>query len=332
MTLFILTLFRSGHKLRVSSIYHLLTGKRTSSVLIFGYFHQILVFLGSLPSLEKVVFDQVIKKLLQLNYIEMNDEFGKITDLGQQALTEVVQLKQLTQLDGFRFGRMRIEMWRLILFAVQVISFISVRQKKYTPIEQRPEAVYQLKKWLKNADSNLIGLLLAELEKIFSQMPQNQADFLANQLSGYHQDGKVAFQLLAEEWQSEPWNVLFQQQCIDSFLEKVIPNSQIDLLISDFSQQNCNQSMLQTRDLFLADLNETEILQQRSIKTGTYYDHIIEWAISDENFPFEKFTLLDFKESKNFEEVIDLSYKNYQENYLNFRLSQIKNLRDCQWN
>lgn len=82
MTLFILTLFRSGHKLRVSSIYHLLTGKRTSSVLIFGYFHQILVFLGSLPSLEKAVFDQVIKKLLQLNYIEMNDEFGKITDIG----------------------------------------------------------------------------------------------------------------------------------------------------------------------------------------------------------------------------------------------------------
>lgn len=332
MTLFILTLFRSGHKLRVSSIYHLLTGKRTSSVLIFGFFHQILFFSGSLASLEKTIFDQVIQKLLQQNYIEMVDEFGAITDLGQQALTKMPQFNQLTQIDGFKYGRMRMEIWRLILFAVQVVSFISVRQKNYIPIEQRPEAIYQLKKWLKNADSHLVDLLPAELEKIFSQMPQNQADFLANQLSGFQQDGKVAFQLLPEEWQNEPWNELFQQQCIDSLLEKVVPNSQIGLLIGDFMQQNYNRSMLQTRDLFLADLDETEILQQRHIKTGTYYDHMIEWAISDQAFPFDKFSILAFLEVKNSEEVIDLKYTNYQENYLNFRLSQIKYLRDHQWN
>lgn len=332
MTFFILTLFRSGHKLRVSSIYHLLTGKRTSSVLIFGYFHQMLSFLGSFPSLEKTTFDQVIKKLLRLNYIEMDDEFGIMTDLGRQALTKVVQCNQFTQLDGFRFGRMRMEMWQLLLFAVQVVSFIGVRQKNYLPIEQRPAAVNQLKRWLKTADANLVELFPLELESIFSQMPQNQADFLANQFSGFQQDGKVAFQLLSDEWQNAPWNILFQQQCIDSFLEKVVSGSQIDLLIGDFMQQNYNRSMLQTRDLFLAGLNETEILRQRHIKTGTYYDHMIEWAISDQAFPFNKFSILVFSEAKNSEEVIDLKYTNYQENYLKFRLSQIKYLRDHQWN
>lgn len=41
MTFFILTLFKAGYKLRTSTLYHLLVGKRTSSVLLHGFFTKI---------------------------------------------------------------------------------------------------------------------------------------------------------------------------------------------------------------------------------------------------------------------------------------------------
>ncbi len=49
MIVFILSLFSSRNKLRVSSLYQLLVGKRTTSVLIFGFTHELLFAHNSFP-------------------------------------------------------------------------------------------------------------------------------------------------------------------------------------------------------------------------------------------------------------------------------------------
>ena len=49
MIVFILSLFSSGHKLRISSLYQLLVGKRTTSVLIYGFTHELLFIHNSFP-------------------------------------------------------------------------------------------------------------------------------------------------------------------------------------------------------------------------------------------------------------------------------------------
>lgn len=326
MTFFILTLFRTGYKLRTSTLYHLLVGKRTSSVLLHGYFYKNLAYLGALPNLKEETFQKELSQLLTNDLIAIDDGFGKLTALGKDRLEK--DPFELNGLNNLRYGRMRENSWQLILFAVQVLSYLSFSEKEYLPIENRPYYLQQIKKWLANSKPHLVERFQQELLTIFQQLPQDEADFLANQFSGYDFQGKTAFQLLPEKWQKEPWNGLYRQRAIDHFLAQV-KEGDLARLIAPLDQQNINQSMLKTREFFLAGKTVSEILTLRHLKQGTINDHFIEWALLDEVFPFERFELLDFKRL-NANQVIDQHYQEYDVPYLNFRLSQIFYLRDQQ--
>lgn len=160
-------------------------------------------------------------------------------------------------------------------------------------------------------------------------MPSKEADFLANQFSGYDFQGKTAFQLLPEKYQNTPWDQLFRQHAIDLFLAQV-KKGELARLLSALDQQNLNKSMLKTREYFLAGKTEAEILRLRHLKQGTINDHFIEWALLEKAFPFERFELLEFNQLSS-EEVLDQRYQEYDIPYLNFRLSQIYYLREKQW-
>ena len=53
--------------------------------------------------------------------------------------------------------------------------------------------------------------------------------------------------------------------------------------------QNLNKSMLVTRKMLQSGVSVGQVMQQRRLKLGTVQDHIIEWALLEETFPFEKF-------------------------------------------
>ncbi len=61
MIVFILSLFSSGHKLRISSLYQLLVGKRTTSVLIYGFTHELLFIHNSFPELKQDILSNFAK-------------------------------------------------------------------------------------------------------------------------------------------------------------------------------------------------------------------------------------------------------------------------------
>ena len=321
MTLFILTLFQTGYKLRISTLYHLLVGKRTSSVLLHGFFYDNLAYLGSFPQLKEEDFQKELQQLMNQQLITVDDGYGRLTEAGKQHLAKGSM--DLNGLNNLRYGRMRDNVWQLILFAVQVTSHWSFGEKEYLPIENRPYYLQQLKKWLSTSDAGLVERVRQELMETLQQLPTENANFLANQFSGHQFQGKAAFQLLAD--QTEPWRLLYTQRSIDLFLAK-LDQGELSRLVAALDQQNINQSMLKTREFFLAGKSLPEILDLRHLKQGTINDHFIEWALLDPTFPFEEFELLDFAALEK-EQVIDAYYQDYDLSYLNFRLSQIHFLR-----
>lgn len=327
MTLFILTLFQTGYKLRTSTLYHLLVGKRTSSVLLHGFFYKNLSFLGLLPKLKEEDFQKELQKLVAKNLITIEEGFGELTPQGVQLLEE--NSFDLNGLNNLRYGRMRENSWQLILFAVQVVSFLSFGEKEYLPIENRPYYLQQIKQWLSQTKPHLVERFQQELTDIFLKLPTEDADFLANQFSGYDFQGRTAFQLLPEKWQEEPWNVLYRQRAIDLFLEHVGEGELARLLVL-LDQQNMNQSMIKTREFFMAGKSVEEILTLRHLKQGTINDHFIEWALLEGTFPFERFELIDFVDLTA-DQVVNQHYQNFEVPYLNFRLSQIFYLREQLW-
>lgn len=325
MTDFILSLFHTGHKLRISTLYHLLIGKRTSSVLIHGFFYRNLPLFDSFSQLEEKQFNRWIDQLIQKKLIEETDGFGQLTEAGRIKL-QATQRTQLINLNGLRYGRERERMWQLSLLAVQVISYLTYHEKEYIPLDSRPFFLYQTKKWLHQAEEGFLTEFPTELEQILAALSKEQANFLANQFSGYEQYGQVAFQLLPAKWQEAPWDRLYYQNAIDAFLQQALQQPNFRRLLRQLDQLNYNQSMLKTRKLYLSGLSLEEIARQRRLKQGTLNDHFIEWALLAEDFPFSDFHLIT---PASEHEMLTWRYQEFSElPYLNFRLSQILFLKE----
>ncbi len=325
MTDFILALFHTGHKLRISTLYHLLIGKRTSSVLLHGFFYRNLPMFDSFSQLEEKQFNRWINQLIQKKLIEEVDGLGQLTEAGRARLQDK-QRPQLNDLNGLRYGRERQRMWQLSLLAGQVISHLTHHKKDYVPIDSRPFFLYQTKKWLSQAEEGLLTEFPRELEQMFTALAKDQANFLANQFSGYEQYGRVAFQLLPAEWQETPWDRLYYQNAIDAFLHQALQQPNFRRLLRQLDQLNYNQSMLKTRKLYLSGLSIEEIGQRRRLKLGTLNDHFIEWALLAEDFPFSDFQLIT-PDSES--EMLTWRYQEFSEMpYLTFRLSQILFLKE----
>ncbi|GCF92787.1 hypothetical protein NRIC_06780 [Enterococcus florum] len=325
MTLFILSLFHTGHKLRISTLYHLLVGKRTSSVQLHGFFFQNLGYFGALPELTETQFYSVIQRLNKAGLILETDGFGQLTTKGKNYLEEG-ERPSLEWINGLRFGRGRAACWQMTLLALQVVSHLSYHEKNYLPIESRPFYLNHVKNWLANSSSALFRELIEELEHLLAKLPQEQSDFLANQFSGKDLDGRVPFQIIPEKWQDSPWRELYSKNAVDRFLSEIPHQPNLFRLLKPLDQVNYNQSMLRTQDLFLAGNTFEQIMEKRKLKEGTINDHLIEWALLDEKFPFDRFELIFFSGET---QVVQLSHKAHAElPYVVFRLSQIHSLKE----
>lgn len=64
---FILALLSHGYKVRASTLYHLLKGKRTSSVLIYGFLYDCLRFIGWWPTISEQAFFNFLKNFRRRN-------------------------------------------------------------------------------------------------------------------------------------------------------------------------------------------------------------------------------------------------------------------------
>ncbi|HAP7636310.1 TPA: hypothetical protein IVV30_001812, partial [Enterococcus faecium] len=171
MIVFILSLFSSGHKLRISSLYQLLVGKRTTSVLIYGFTHELLFIHNSFPELKQDKFYQILQKIAQQGWIEINENEAKLTPAGADMLSEH-QIEH-TGLRFDRYGRTGETSWRLIKFAVQVISNLATGIQDYLPAETSPFYTFQLKKWLSESQlprEILIDTAYESLVQLFSEI------------------------------------------------------------------------------------------------------------------------------------------------------------------
>ncbi|MGM9903035.1 hypothetical protein A5844_000372 [Enterococcus sp. 10A9_DIV0425] len=333
MTEFILSLFSSRDKLRVSTLFHLLSGKRTSSVLLYGFFHGLLFIHGSFPTLKQSEFFTMIEEMTKENLLYVEGKDVKLTPLGKKQLEE--QSVDLTGLQYDKYGRTDNECWRLIKFAVQVVSQLAADEQKYLPVETSPFYSYQIKRWLKEANYSRRELaegLYQELTEIFLLMPRDKADFLANQFSGNSRIGLLDYQLIKTK--DDTKLKFFQDQCVHLLLAAISKHKPflLKLLIQPLLYQNHNQSMLVTRQMVQEGLSVEQIMARRRLKRGTINDHLIEWAIFFDDFPYEQIVS---KKTRNIlshvsQPIITLNYRDVNIgdlDYGEFRLYQIEQLK-----
>lgn len=333
---FILALFGHGYKARTSTLYHLLKGKRTTSVLLYGFLYDNLRFFQLTPELTERQFNKMLNQLLEQKLLQLDGgSEAQITDQGLQMFRQTTYFYE--HLDNYRFGKTDVAIWRLLQFTVQVVSHLSYTDKKYIPLEQSPLYQQQVKSLIRSLPkAQLIKALKQEWQQIFSSLSKKQANFFVRQFSGYHTIGKTSAQLLEPELNNFE-RFLTVKDALHQLLVLILSleeNSLLRKLILPYMKQNENQSMNETSQYLQYNHSLDELAKQRNLKKSTVQDHLLELALA-RDFPFEQYLS---EESEIFLNKLVTPYQNWvyqvekqkqpQLDYFEFRLYQIKKLKE----
>ena len=70
--------------MRMSTLYHVLVGKRTGSVLVYAFFYHQMRYFGLLPNLNRDVYDDVLARLVANEFLLQDEATVQLTLKGQR--------------------------------------------------------------------------------------------------------------------------------------------------------------------------------------------------------------------------------------------------------
>lgn len=339
MNTLILALFKSGDKLKLSSVCHLLNGKRTASVLTFGFFQDSLSFFGLFPTMILEILEKSCLELCVKGLLSRESDRFVITEKGANLLSnEGTQLASM--FDGVTYSRTAQSFFELLLFATQVVSNASYQESNYIPIDSNNFHHYQVKRWYAKhkVSPSFITDFYAEWERLVLTLPEEKRRGLVAMLSGFTQVGQTFDQVFyqKEQHQNKIENYLAKIALQHSLIKEVdqfekeypLFNSLYGILLENAG----NHSASETYRLSKEGQSIDAIKYKRQLKESTIVDHIIEGLILDDaplyslylpddsRSYFEKYLQKnsDFQKWR-FREVVD----NKTHSFLSFRTYQI---------
>ncbi|MEQ3452665.1 helix-turn-helix domain-containing protein [Enterococcus cecorum] len=319
---FILALFGENDKLRMNTLYQILVGRKSASMLYYAYGHQLLDIVGIFPHLSKAEYEKIIQQLINQKALSI---------VGNELVRVQIQPFLLNQEPYCHLNHFRIKnslsLWRMLQLFLCRLSYWPADYQGPV-LENSPFYLLNVDQMIAQMDEEQKQKIYEELSHVFSQMPQDQADFLANTFSGKQISGKTFYQVLPEDLHS-PFDICYTLACVERFWSYLMTHTELVLfqLFKPFILENYKQSMLVTRQYYKFGYDVEKIAQIRGLKEGTITDHLIEWAILDDKFPFEDFQLLTQVETLLDYRYKDLVEENPEISFLQYRLSQIAILK-----
>lgn len=342
--IFILSLFQHGDKARYSTLAHLLRGKRTTSILLYGFFYDVLPYFSLLPKVSDKQINQIVQTLLQENLlIEEHPGMVQISQKGCRYLADN-PLVDYHGLMSFKYGRLDDRFMELLLFATQVVSEYCHGNVTYQPIETNGHKQYLIRRWFQGLpkDRHELGHSFhQEWQQLIVSYPEPYRDFIVAYLSGHGQIGQTAGQL-AEQAGISPFevNLISKKLChlgIEVILKSPESYPYMQGLYKQIDTPVVNESALKTYQLFQAGWTIDELCQGRRLKRSTVSDHLLEWAIIRPDFDFSR--LLSESESEVLKGLLahkpnvrdwrygDLGEASDKVSFLAFRCFQIQQVR-----
>ena len=275
--------------MRSSTLYHLLKGKRTTSVLSFGYFYQLLTYFALFPKAKEKEYQQVVNELSKSGLIkESNKKLFVITEKGKKYLEEnwEADLGSVNQLKYYKWDK---SFFDLLVFASQVISEKAYKNKQYLPIEANLFKQQQLKKWIKGQEGEGVNeRLYFEWEKITAELPNESQELILAQLVGHQEIGMTLFQIAEKNNRDVILNYLLFKNSWHHLLTVLISDPSDYPLFYSLLQTQGNRdkepSSQQTTELYKQGYSLENIAVRRHLKISTVTDHLIEHFIVEQDY------------------------------------------------
>lgn len=284
----------------VSSVYHLLKGKRSSQTLQDGNMFHISFLFGVHKSLKRHDYDKQIEWLLNEQFLEMIHENTYIlTKKGEERLWEWKDTYSFPRyLHGLQYGKIDGNLWRRLSLVVQTISNLQRENKRFIPIQQDIEVTAWVKKFLISLPyvrGELAERLYSELHCILKKVTPLEAVIFTYRLTGYQRIGYTAEQLgdMTEQDAFRVQLVLLGTLhfCIETVKEQ---EHEFPLLTTIMAYPKQNENLLsfstqKTYQLLKQRRTIDEISVIRKLKVATIEDHIVEIALRENDFSIEEF-------------------------------------------
>ena len=284
-------LYRLDGDRSVSSIYHLLKGKKSAQTLQDVHLFGLTPFFKTYESLPRPLLMQAAEHLAQSFFIvESSPLHFQVTEKGRkQAEKFFDDFPFLSYLDGWTYQKADV-FWERLTLLVQVVSNLSCRETQYVPVQKNPETQQWVKNFLKQKSFNRREIsrgLYTELEEGLSSNHLVDPSVLVLRLTGARHIGMTAGQA-AKELQMEETLYHFNFSVAASFNENRSNKS------AGFSHLyswpgNCpslfvNQFGKNHHEFLRKGLSLEEVARIRRLKINTIQDHIVELALNVDGF------------------------------------------------
>ncbi|WP_332462325.1 helix-turn-helix domain-containing protein [Vagococcus sp.] len=277
---FILSCYNLKHPMRMTTLYHLLKGKKTSSVLSFGYFYDNLKYFGLFPRLTEEKYQKTIEILVDQHLLKSDKKnYFYLTEKGKEHL-ESISFPNTDHLNPFSYNKWDNFFWEKLLFTTQVISEKSFKHKDYVPIESNLFKQQQLKRWLIKQDENVTEQLKKEWLSINSILSDDEKKIIFGQLVGHELTGYTLIQL-ANEMTIEPTHAyLIFKNTLHYMMSVILSQQEIYPLMNQLILLEKNwlkeESSIISKRLFDEVMSISKVSQMRQLKESTVTDHLIE--------------------------------------------------------
>ncbi len=284
----------------VSSIYHLLKGKRSSQTLQDGNMFHLSFLFSVYKSLRRHDYDKQIEALLNKQLITcVHENTYILSEMGEKQVNEWGKFFSFPKyLHGLQYGELGESFWKRLSLIVQTVSNLQQKYVKFLPIQQDTEITMWVKQFIMNSPvsrGQLAEQLYKEINSILMYVTSLEATIFVYRLTGYHRIGYTtdqlgnmmkqdAFRVYLLFWGTTHFIIQHVQNHQQNFplLAQIIayPNEKADLF--SISTQKTYQLWKQGRTM-------EEIARIRKLKVATIEDHIVEIALREKEFQVEQF-------------------------------------------
>lgn len=288
--------FRDGRS--VSAIYHLLKGKKSIQTVQDAHIYKLDNFYGIYKSLRKQKFDERIDKLISKGFIQLNDNSSTIpTASGYELLSKNANSSSLYYFNGIKYCNSATIFFERLTLLIQTLTNSSNNNLNFIPVVDKPVVTDWVKKQyyeIKQDQNSFLQKFYDELFDLLNRFTEHEASMFVDSLTGFRHYGMSSFQL-ADNYNLNLIDVPLALTGIIHYMLFMIeqdPNKYPSLTrikneLPEYSKTT--QSATKTRELLNRQYTAEEIAVMRNLKLNTIYDHLVEIALYDEQFPLEKY-------------------------------------------
>jgi uncharacterized protein YpbB len=286
------------------SIYHLLKGKKSSQTIQDAHLFNMTNLFQTFPQLSRIFFEQIIRDLINKNYIQIVDvDKYKVTPKGIAHLEQaLIKMPIPHALNGWKYHSIQEDFWKRLTLLVQVCSNLINYNSSYIPIQndnKTSDWVKAILLKLSKKREELSNELLQEVIHCLNTPDEIMPEVVVWRLTGHKQIGLTSVQVAELFKMDLNYFHLHFLNSIHFMIDRISANKNqypiLHLLIDYQKPIILTNSSLVTYRYLQLGYNIDEIASVRNLKTSTIEDHIVEIALNDSDFLLEPFVPIEIE-------------------------------------